>query len=150
MDISDLTRRAESGQCVAQTTLGMYYLHGEESVAVDYHKAFRLLSMAAEQRATRAIANLAHMYANGLGVDRDVTKAIQLYEQVGAVEFFAALELARIYANGVDHPRDSVKAVKWYSVVVSFGDEKFDHDSLGEEINEARAYIERFDERSAL
>src|ERR1700688_1687317 len=101
MDIAELTGRAESGGCVAQALLGMYYLHGEEPVALDYDKAFHFLSMAAEQGSSRAIANLGDMYSKGLGVAKDVRKAIQLYEQVGRVEFFAALELGRIYSNGL-------------------------------------------------
>lgn len=147
MDISELTHKAESGSCVAQATLGMHYLFGPDSsqfdvdsVAVDYEKAFRYLSMAAEQGASRAIANLGYMYLRGLGVPTDIKRAIQLFEEVGKVEFHAALDLARIYARGIDVPVDRKRAHEWYSVVAGFENE-FNYDSLSEEFNEAKAYL---------
>lgn len=36
MDIPELTRKAEAGSCVAQTTVGVYYLFGYDSLLVDY------------------------------------------------------------------------------------------------------------------
>ena len=143
MNIADLTRRAESGSCVAQTTLGLVYLYGDAPVDIDYGKALRFLSMAAEQGASRAIANLGDMYLNGLGTARNVSKAIQLYEQVGKLEFFAALELGRIYASGMGVPVDARKALEWYSVALSFAKEDFDCDALAEELSEAKDYVER-------
>jgi len=49
----------------------------------------------------RAIVSLGDMYAAGLGTPRDMAKAIQLYERVAHVEFFAAVALGRIYSEGV-------------------------------------------------
>ena len=145
MGITELTHKAESGSCVAQATLGMQYLFGADSVAVDYEKAFRYLSMAAEQGASRAIANLGYMYLTGLGVPRDIKRAIQLFEEVGKVEFHAALDLARIYARGINVPVDRERAYEWYSVVAGFENERFDYDALSEELNEAKAYLAGFD-----
>jgi TPR repeat protein len=82
VDIAELGKRAESGGCAAQTTLGLLYLYGEEPFGIDYEKALRFLSMAAEQGASRAIANLGDMYLNGLGTAKDVNKAIELYRRV--------------------------------------------------------------------
>jgi len=48
MDFKELERKAESGSCVAQTTLGISYLYGYD-VQIDYDKAFRFLSLAAVQ-----------------------------------------------------------------------------------------------------
>lgn len=122
----------------------MRYLFGADSVPVDYEKAFRYLSMAAEQGASRAIANLGYMYLNGLGAPKDIKRAIQLLEDVGKVEFHAALDLARIYAQGIDVPTDRATACEWYSVVVAAEDEQFDYDALSEELHEARDYIAEF------
>lgn len=144
MDIAELTRKAESGRCVAQATLGMHYLFGGDSVPVDYEKAFRYLSMAAEQGASRAIANLGYIYLNGLGAPKDIKRAIQLLEDVGKVEFHAALDLARIYAQGIDVSTDRAKAFEWYSVVVAAEDERFDHAALSEELREAKDHIADF------
>ena len=143
MNILDLTERAESGGCAAQTAVGICYLYGDDSVAVDYAKAFRFLSMAAEQGASRAIANLGDMYLNGLGTARNLNKAISLYEQVARVEFFAALELGRIYAGGRGLSADPPKAVEWYTVAISFAEEDFDYDALSDELKEAKAYVEQ-------
>ena len=122
----------------------MRYLFGADSVPVDYEKAFRYLSMAAEQGASRAIANLGYMYLNGLGAPKDIKRAIQLLEDVGKVEFHAALDLARIYAQGIDVPTDRATTCEWYSVVVAAEDEQFDYDALSEELHEARDYIAEF------
>jgi hypothetical protein len=141
----------QSGSCVAQAILGMHYLFGADSqfnvdsVAVDYEKAFRYLSMAAQQGASRAIANLGYMYLRGLWVPRDIKRAIQLFEEVGKVEFHAALDLARIYARGIDVPLDRERAHEWYSVVAGFENEEFNYDALSEELDEAKAYLAGFD-----
>lgn len=143
MNFPELTRKAEAGSCAAQTTLGLYYLHGYGPVEVDYEKAFDLLSKATEKGASRAVANLADMYAQGLGVAQDIPKAIELYERVGTIEFFAALELGRIYAKGLGVPANPRKAFEWYSAVVAFEREHFNCEGLSEELNEAKEYIRR-------
>lgn len=142
MDITELTRSAEAGRCAAQTTLGLYYLHGYEALEVNYKEAFRWLSIAAERGASRAIANLGDMYAQGLGTDRDISKANQLYEQVGKVEFFAALELGRNYSRGTSVPANRDKALEWYSVAAGFETVSFDYESLREELREAKEYVD--------
>ncbi len=73
MNISELRKEAESGSVVAQSVLGICYLHGTE-VQVDYQEAFRLLSAAAERGAPRAVANLARMYALGWGFPRTLSR----------------------------------------------------------------------------
>ena len=68
MRISELREKAERGNAVAQTVLGVCYLEGID-VEVDDKKALRLflLSAAADQGVPRAKTNLARMYAEGLG-----------------------------------------------------------------------------------
>ena len=143
MDVVELTRRAEAGSCAAQTALGLYYLFGYGPIEVDHGKAFRFLSLAAEKGASRAIANLGDMYARGLGIPQDVPKAIELYERVGRVEFFAALELGRIYSQGRGVAADQKKAVEWYFTVIRFERPEFNYEALSEELNEAKEYVDR-------
>jgi len=138
MNILDLQRKAESGSGVAQCVLGIAYLDGVD-VAVDYDKAFRLLTAAAAQGRSRAVLALARMHANGLGVPVNLQEAIRLYETVGRVEFLAAIELGRIYSRGVGIPTDPSKASSWYQVAVALGCESQE----GEEILEAKQYLER-------
>ncbi len=77
VDLSELRKRAEAGSTVAQSILGVCYLDGIE-VEADYSEAFRLLSSAAAKGAIRATAHLARMYAQGLGIPRDVSEATRL------------------------------------------------------------------------
>ena len=91
LDISELRHKAEAGSVVAQSTLGICYLYGRE-VQVDYKKAFELLSAASEKGASRALVNLARMFAEGLGASKNLRKAIRFYKAVANVEPRAQLE----------------------------------------------------------
>jgi uncharacterized protein len=115
----DLKRKAEAGNCAAQSVLGICYLDGIDT-GVDYQEAFRLLSAAADQGAPRAVLNLARMYAEGLGVPKDVAEAVRLYKTVSAVEFLALIALGRIYSRGEGVPTDRVEAKKWYSAATTW------------------------------
>ncbi len=87
MNIPDLHRKADSGNVPAQAILGSCYLDGVQ-IAVDYKEAFRLLSAAAAQGAPRAMANLARMHAEGLGIPKNLLEAIRLYEGAANAESF--------------------------------------------------------------
>jgi TPR repeat protein len=98
-------------------------------------KALRLLTAAAKRGAPRAKANLARMYAEGLGVKKDLSKGMRLYEEAAnAGEFFAQIELARIYSRGLGVPANPVVAFKWYSPAAALGVEDC------EELREAKRY----------
>jgi uncharacterized protein len=135
MDIRELRQKAESGSCVAQSILGSRYLDGID-VEADYQEAFRLLSMAASQGASRAVVNLARMHAEGLGTRRNVPEAIRLYKTVAAVEFLAPVELGRIYSRGLGVPSDAHEALKWYTAAA-------ESKGIGdcEELREAKEYV---------
>jgi TPR repeat protein len=146
MDIQKLREEAASGSRVSQGVLGICYLYGFE-VEVDYQEAFRLLSLA---RSSRAVANLARMYAEGLGVAKDMNKAIRLYKSAAKSEFRAQLELGRIYSRGIAVPIDPDEALRWYSVAAAHDDHNCVDDPViaafvgsgsFEEIQEAKAYV---------
>jgi len=137
MNIRELHQSAESGSAAAQCVLGVCYLDGME-VDVDYQKAFKLLSTAAAHGLSRAVVNLARMYAQGLGTTASVHEAIRLYESVGKVEFLAAIELGRIYSHGLGVPADRAKASSWYQAAISQQDSDADCD----ELREAKTYLE--------
>jgi len=141
MNIEELLQKAEAGSCVAQTVLGISYLHGHE-VEVDYQKALRFLSAAARQGGSRATLNLGRMYAKELGVPKNVTEAIRLFEAVGQADdssdaFAARIELGRIYSGSSDFPVDVGAALKWYKSAIALTRDRED----SEELREARAYI---------
>jgi len=118
MNVADLKQKAESGSVVAQSALGICYLYGRQ-VEVDYKEAFRLLSAATKGGASRAVVNLARMFAEGLGIPRDVREAIRCYKAVEKVEIRARLELARIYSQGLGVPADPKAALRYYSAVAT-------------------------------
>ncbi len=147
MNIADLRQEAESGSVVAQAALGICYLYGR-GVDVDYEEAFRLLSAATEKGASRAVVNLAHMYAEGLGTPKDPFKAMRFYEAVAKVEVRAQLELARIYSRGLDAPADPQRALTLYAAVAAREDGVDDSTNAAfvgavtfDEIEEAKAYV---------
>jgi TPR repeat protein len=137
VNIRDLQLEAESGNTSAQCILGICYLDGLD-VDVDYSKAFRLLSEASSKGASRATVNLARMYAQGLGVSVNFQEAIYLYENVGNVEFLAAIELGRIYSHGLGVAADQLKAAQWYRAAISQQATVADCD----ELREAKSYLE--------
>jgi TPR repeat protein len=147
MNISELRQKAESGNVVAQSTLGLCYLYGRD-INIDYKEALRLLSSAKDKGASRAIVNLAYMYANGLGIPKDLVKAVKFYEAVAQGEIRAQLELGRIYAQGLGVTPDPDAALRWYSVVAA--QEEGVEDSVTaafvgtltfDEIEEAKTYL---------
>jgi TPR repeat protein len=118
-DLDELKAKAQRGSVVAQSILGIGYLHGID-LPVDLEEAFRLLSSASAHGASRAMLNLAHMHHRGLGTTKNIPEAVRLYEKAATRgEFLAQLELARLYARGADVPRDEVEAAKWYAAVVA-------------------------------
>jgi TPR repeat protein len=147
MDIPDLTKKAESGSVVAQSVLGTCYLYGRD-VEINYKEAFRLLAAAAEQGASRAVVNLGRMFAEGLGIPKNLPEAIRHYRAVERVEIRAQLELARIYSRGLGVPADSKAARKYYSFVVGAGNVVEDSTTAAfvgavttNEIDEAKSYL---------
>ena len=148
MNIQELRKEAESGNVVAQGILGLCYLYGRQ-VDVNYPEALRLLSIAKDNGASRAVVNLARMHADGLGVPQDLTKAIRFYNAVEEVEVRAQLELARIYARGFGVPPDPGRALRLYSIIAKCEDGVEDSTTaafLGaltfDEIEEAKRYVD--------
>jgi TPR repeat protein len=146
MNIQELRRGADSGSRADQSVLGLCYLYGLD-VQVDYKEAFRLLSLAGT---SRAVTNLARMYADGLGISKDMAEAIRLYKAVGKSEFRAQLELGRIYSRGLGVPTDPVEALRWYSAAAAREDDDCVDDPINaafvgsgtfEEVQEAKAYV---------
>jgi TPR repeat protein len=136
MNMRELLQNSEAGSAVAQCVLRVSFSEGTE-VQVDYQKAFRFLSAAADPGASRAIFNLARMHAEGLGIPRNPPEAIRFYESIGKAEFLAAIELGRIYSRGMGVANDEANASHWYLAAVALHDRVPD----GKERREAKAYL---------
>jgi TPR repeat protein len=143
MNLEEKRRKAEAGSCAAQSILGISYLYGYD-VPVDYKEAFRLLSAAASQGASRAVLNLGIMHVKGLGIPQNVPEAIRLFEAVAKPSdssdaFAARIELGRLYASGLGTSVNDDKALSWYQAAVALANDRED----SEELQEARDYIAR-------
>jgi TPR repeat protein len=154
MNVKELRKEAESGSVVAQAVLGLCYLYGRDT-EVNYPEALRLLSLAKDKGASRAVVNLARMHAEGLGVPKDITTAIRFYEAVQEGEVRARLELARIYTRGIGGQPNPKKGLILYSAIAQLEngiDDSITAAFIGaltvDEIEEARIYVAENSEKS--
>jgi len=98
------------------------------------------LSAAAKQGTSRSVVNLARMYEEGLGVERDMAEAIRLYKAVAKVEFFAQIALGRIYSSAKSVAPDRAEALRYYSLATDWGPRVVD----SEELREAKEFVARY------
>ncbi|MDC0158088.1 sel1 repeat family protein, partial [Verrucomicrobia bacterium] len=80
-------KAAEQGDAEAQSNLAEMYRDGEGGVERDYAKAFKWFSKAAENRdgnlsKSNGKFELARMYENGRGCEKDASKASKLYREI--------------------------------------------------------------------
>lgn len=71
---------ADQGRVDAQEVIGEIYFFGEPRVPKDFPKAFQWFSRAADRGNAAAQCNLAHMYEDGLGVERHPQRAFDLFK----------------------------------------------------------------------
>ncbi len=108
---------AESGSTEAQFLVGAAYQHGI-GVEPDPKRAARYYASAGEgaDGMELAMTNLADMYADGLGIERNAPAALELYER--AIDRGLPRAMKRLgdhYRDGGDIVnKDSAKALMWY------------------------------------
>ena len=86
-------------------------------VVIEYETQYEVTEWhrLAESGNARAQYNLAMMYANGYGVERDYAEAVKWYRKSAEQGVATAQNnLAGMYANGYGVERDYAEAVKWY------------------------------------
>ena len=129
---------ADPGNVVSQGFLGIMYLEGRDGVPQNYEEAFRLLTKAADQGASRPSVWLGTMYEAGLAIPVDLEKARQLYER-GAErgELFGCIFLARLLVSGRLGSVDQNGALRWYRAALNLSGAA---DCV--ELDEARAYVQ--------
>jgi hypothetical protein len=129
---------ADPGNVVSQGFLGIMYLHGGDGVPQNYGEAFRLLTKAADQGASRPSVWLGTMYEGGMGIPVDLERARRLYQR-GAErgELFGCVFLARLLASGRLGFVDKSGALRWYRAALSLS-------AVAHcvELDEARAYVQ--------
>lgn len=91
----------------AALELGQLFMRGGEGPSGTVHqneaRALELLMESFENGELRAAASLARMYERGIGVERDLTVAVDYYQNAPASDAYAARDLAILLArNGGD------------------------------------------------
>jgi len=83
----------------------------------NYSKAFREWKAAAESGQAEAQFDLGVLYAQGLGVERDLMEAMRWYRQAAEQGNAAAqFALGQMYSRGWGTPRDEVDALRWFQM----------------------------------
>ena len=90
---------------------------------VDYPGAARLLEKAVAADIPSAKSNLAYLLRNGLGVERDLTRAFSLYKSSADQGFPEAFgPLAECYEFGEGVPENAYLALQYYKRAALAGD----------------------------
>ncbi|KUY90438.1 hypothetical protein WS48_03600 [Burkholderia sp. RF7-non_BP1] len=88
----------------------------------DYAGAVALWSKAAERKHWKAMVNLANAYAQGLGVDRNTERAVQITEQAMKLGIPAAYDLmGTYYMNGTGVKQDASRAFAFWQLAADKG-----------------------------
>lgn len=114
--LKDYERTANNGDLETCTAIGQWYANGnnEMGISVDYAKAMYWYTKAANQGYGKALNNLAYLYLDGKGTEKNVNKGIDLLEQAyNAGHMFSAQNLALIYYYGDYVPKDWNKVFEW-------------------------------------
>lgn len=109
-------RLANNGDLETCTAIGQWYAKGnsEMGISIDYDKAMYWYKKAADQGYGKALNNLAYLYLDGKGTEKNVNKGIDLLEQAYyAGNVFSAQNLALIYYYGDYVTKDWNKVFEW-------------------------------------
>lgn len=118
-----LLKAAEQGKVSPQSLniIGSMYLRGN-MVPQNFLEAKRWLTKAADQGNRAAQNDLAYLYFNGLGGDRDYSKALALYEAAAVQgDAMAMANVGLMYASGTGVALDRARGYAWYSLAASRG-----------------------------
>lgn len=105
----------------ALAIIGSMYMRGS-MVPQNFLEAKKWLDQGARQGNMSARSDLAYLYYNGLGGERDYEKALQLYEQAALQgDVLAQANVGLMYATGTGTGMDRAKGYAWYSLAASRG-----------------------------
>ena len=103
---------AEEGDVNAQTFLGSVYTRTGANWELNYTEAVKWFEMAADQGSEGAIVSLAGLYNNGLGVELDFERAMDLYRE-GSDNSTAQFNIGIMYRRGDGVDADLEEAAEW-------------------------------------
>lgn len=143
-----LLQAAEQGKVSPESlnVIGGMYLRGE-LVPLNYLEAKKWLTLAADQGSMSAQNDLAYLLFNGLGGERDMKKALELYQKAALQgDLMAQANTGLMYATGQGTDRDKARGYAWYSLAASRGSafatvnrNNLMIDMTWEELNQAQA-----------
>ena len=143
-----LLQAAEQGKVSPESLsiIGSMYLRGE-LVPLNYLEAKKWLTLAADQGSMSAQNDLAYLLFNGLGGERDMEKALELYQKAALQgDLMAQANTGLMYATGQGTDRDKARGYAWYSLAASRGSafatvnrNNLMIDMTWEELNQAQA-----------
>mmetsp|Transcript_18184 Transcript_18184/g.48000 ORF Transcript_18184/g.48000 Transcript_18184/m.48000 type:complete len:207 (-) Transcript_18184:113-733(-) len=115
------TRSADAGYVEAQHALGGFYNVGYMVPEKDDVAAAEYFRLAAEQGKAESMSNLATMYKDGVGVEQNFEKALELYNQAyDAGNDMSGFNLAAMHANGIGTEKDLYKARELLEGILGF------------------------------
>jgi serine/threonine protein kinase/TPR repeat protein len=116
-------KAANQGLAKAQTNLGDMYFFGRGGLTQSYLDALSWYLKASQQEWPDAQYRLGYMYEKGLGTDKDMAKAVQLYRGAADHGYAEAQNLLGIlYATGTAGvAQDDKQALAWYQKAADQG-----------------------------
>jgi len=118
-----MLKAAEKKSANEQCILAEGYALGYGDVKKDLHMAFMLYQMAAPKNKT-AKYNLAGMYLRGEGTQKDISKALQLFEELAKSNDIPSIQmLANLYYFGeFGVKQDYVKSKRYHEILAKKGE----------------------------
>lgn len=145
-EFNELKSIAENGNYIAQFRMGVLYypykksilgsmfnrfklgvvgkvqIDESKTIIQDYSTAFDWIEKSANQGYAKAQYELAEMYENGRGTNKDINKAISYYELAAYQEYVdAQVNLGELYYYGDEVTQDYDMAKKWFTAAVKNG-----------------------------
>jgi TPR repeat protein len=111
----------EEASAVAMANLAQLYASGK-GVLQDYGEAVKWYRRAVEKGKFAGRYGLGLLYEQGLGVPRDLKKAMELYYEVAVINREARERLFALYEHGLGLPTEEANAIYWYREAAQQGD----------------------------
>jgi TPR repeat protein len=113
-----------NGDAIAQSNLGVSYHYGENGLRQDYKEAVKLYQKASDQGDRGGQHNLAVMYRDGLGVEKDIDKALYWFKKAGNQDYLVSQTSVGdiLYYGRYGAKKDYAEALNWYKKAAYLND----------------------------
>ncbi|KAI8137860.1 hypothetical protein BJV82DRAFT_583344 [Fennellomyces sp. T-0311] len=113
---SEVAREFREETQHANIMIALYHIHGWGRIPVDPEHGFEQLREIAEIGGTQAYAEIARCYDEGIGVERDISRALLYWELAAEVQqdIAAMMRAGEIYEHGLAGHTNPTKANQYY------------------------------------